>query len=167
MSPLRQERQPQSAAQDQLRLLQNLDSSLKDAWNSIVVDISRGRATTLLLLGVLERVFKSRQSQLWPGIGDPAAVELRHMGEGQEGAACGTEGMGVRELRQLAAGHVRRAADVAIAWYWHCRACCELVAGQLDLVVDQPGGAFIQIYRCKTCGTYRSCRPRWRTPLPA
>jgi hypothetical protein len=40
-----------------------------------------------------------------------------------------------------------------MAWYWHCQACSEMVAGQMDLVVDQPDGAFIRIYRCRTCGT--------------
>lgn len=55
------------------------------------------------------------------------------------------------------------AAGPATAWYWHCQACSDLVADQMDLVVDQPEGVFIQIYRCRICGTQRSCRPGWRT----
>ena len=55
------------------------------------------------------------------------------------------------------------AAGPARAWYRHCRACAELVADQMDLVIDQPEGASIRIYRCRSCGTARSCRPGWRT----
>jgi hypothetical protein len=51
----------------------------------------------------------------------------------------------------------------AVAWYWHCRACSQLASEGLDLVIDQPGGIPIQIYRCRRCGTQRSCRPGWLT----
>ncbi len=33
----------------------------------------------------------------------------------------------------------------------------------MELVVDQPAGVLIQIYRCRICGTHRSCRPGWQT----
>jgi hypothetical protein len=49
------------------------------------------------------------------------------------------------------------------AWHAQCLACHELVAGQLELAEDGPGGAPIQIYRCRLCGTARSCRAGWRT----
>ena len=39
----------------------------------------------------------------------------------------------------------------------------QLAAGNLDLVMDRPGGSPIQIYRCRRCGTQRSCRPGWLT----
>jgi hypothetical protein len=55
------------------------------------------------------------------------------------------------------------AAASAVAWHWHCRACAELAAGQMDLTADQPEGLFIQIYRCRRCGMSRSCRPGWQT----
>ncbi len=38
-----------------------------------------------------------------------------------------------------------------------------LVADQLELAEDQPGGAKIQIYRCRHCGDLRACRKGWRT----
>ena len=49
------------------------------------------------------------------------------------------------------------------AWHLHCRTCYELSAGQLQLMLDQPDGAPIRIYRCRCCGSMRSCRPPWRT----
>jgi hypothetical protein len=59
-----------------------------------------------------------------------------------------------------------RADSDAVAWYWHCRACAQLATDELDLVVDQPEGARIRIYRCRKCGTQRSCRPSWLTRCP-
>ena len=49
------------------------------------------------------------------------------------------------------------------AWHWQCLACHELVADELEVLEDQPGGAPIQIYRCRDCGDTRACRPGWRT----
>jgi hypothetical protein len=51
----------------------------------------------------------------------------------------------------------------AVAWYWHCRPCSQLAAEQLELLADQPGGSPIRIYRCRLCGSLRSCRPGWLT----
>lgn len=48
------------------------------------------------------------------------------------------------------------------AWHGQCRSCHEIASAQLELVADRPGGAFIQIWRCR-CGTARSCRPGWAT----
>ena len=56
---------------------------------------------------------------------------------------------------------VARGPDTA--WHGQCLACHELVAGQMELVEDQPGGAPIQIYRCRDCGDTRACRPGWTT----
>jgi hypothetical protein len=50
-----------------------------------------------------------------------------------------------------------------VAWFVHCRACAELATEPMELVEDRPGGARIQILRCRRCGTERACRPRWRT----
>ena len=33
----------------------------------------------------------------------------------------------------------------------------------MDLAADQPQGTSIQIYRCRRCGSSRSCRPGWQT----
>jgi hypothetical protein len=55
------------------------------------------------------------------------------------------------------------AAGPPIAWYWHCQECHALVADQMELIADQPAGMFIQIFRCRLCGTSRSCRPGWLT----
>ena len=49
------------------------------------------------------------------------------------------------------------------AWHWQCLTCHELVADQLELVEDMPGGAAIQLYRCRQCGTSRVCRIGWTT----
>jgi hypothetical protein len=49
------------------------------------------------------------------------------------------------------------------AWHSQCRACFELIADQLELLLDTPDGAAIRIYRCRRCGTPRSCRPSWTT----
>lgn len=54
-----------------------------------------------------------------------------------------------------------RGAD--IAWMVHCAACADLVEDQMELVEARPGGAPIDIYRCRSCGTPRSCRPGWKT----
>jgi hypothetical protein len=70
----------------------------------------------------------------------------------------------VRQLRSHLA--CCQADSDAVAWYWHCRACAQLAADELDLVVDQPEGAPIRIYRCRKCGTQRSCRPSWLTRCP-
>ena len=51
----------------------------------------------------------------------------------------------------------------AVGWYWHCRPCAQLAAEQLELVADQPGGSPIRVYRCRLCGSQRSCRPGWLT----
>jgi hypothetical protein len=59
-----------------------------------------------------------------------------------------------------------RADCDAVAWYWHCRPCSQLAAEELDLSVDQPEGAPIRIYQCRSCGTQRSCRPGWLTRCP-
>lgn len=53
-----------------------------------------------------------------------------------------------------------------IAWLVHCRECAALVQGQLELLEDRPGGAPIQIWACRQCGTSRSCRPGWATRCP-
>jgi hypothetical protein len=49
------------------------------------------------------------------------------------------------------------------AWHGSCKACHGLAAEQMELTEDQPGGARIQIYRCRQCGDLRSCRPGWLT----
>jgi hypothetical protein len=56
---------------------------------------------------------------------------------------------------------VERGPDTA--WHGSCEACHELAAEQMELTEDQPGGARIQIYRCRRCGDLRSCRPGWHT----
>ena len=33
----------------------------------------------------------------------------------------------------------------------------------MELAMDRPGGAAIQVYRCRQCGDLRSCRPGWHT----
>ena len=43
------------------------------------------------------------------------------------------------------------------------RLCSQLAAKDLDLIVDQPDGIWIRIYRCQRCGTQRSSRPGWLT----
>ncbi|GAB2865692.1 hypothetical protein GCM10027176_79280 [Actinoallomurus bryophytorum] len=50
-----------------------------------------------------------------------------------------------------------------IAWMVHCTACAVLVEGQMEPIVARPSGAFIDIFRCRSCGTPRACRPGWRT----
>jgi hypothetical protein len=50
-----------------------------------------------------------------------------------------------------------------IAWMVHCMACAALVADQMELIAARPDGAFIDIYRCRSCGTQRACRPGWQT----
>jgi hypothetical protein len=64
-----------------------------------------------------------------------------------------------RSLRETGA----TAQGDAVAWYWHCRPCAQLAAQELELVADQPGGSPIRIYRCRLCGSQRSCRPGWLT----
>ena len=49
------------------------------------------------------------------------------------------------------------------AWHGCCRYCHELAAAQMELAMDRPGGAAIQVYRCRQCGDLRSCRPGWHT----
>lgn len=61
------------------------------------------------------------------------------------------------------AGSDARVDGDAVAWYWHCQVCSQLAAKELDLIVDQPNGISIQIYRCRRCGAQRSCRPGWLT----
>jgi hypothetical protein len=56
---------------------------------------------------------------------------------------------------------VARGPDAA--WHFQCRECHEFCVGQLELVADQPGGVPVRIYRCRRCGTMRSCRPGWST----
>jgi hypothetical protein len=58
-------------------------------------------------------------------------------------------------------GAVARGPDTA--WHLHCQACFHLVADELELVMDRPNGAPIMIYRCRGCGSARSCRPAWTT----
>ena len=58
-------------------------------------------------------------------------------------------------------GAVARGPDTA--WHGQCRSCHALVADQLELAEDQPGGAKIQIYRCRGCGELRACRKGWLT----
>lgn len=33
----------------------------------------------------------------------------------------------------------------------------------MELALDRPGGAPVQVYRCRQCGDLRSCRPGWHT----
>jgi hypothetical protein len=49
------------------------------------------------------------------------------------------------------------------AWHHQCLACHELVSDQLEVVENQPGGAPIQIHRCRRCDSVRACRPGWTT----
>ena len=56
---------------------------------------------------------------------------------------------------------VARGPDTA--WHLQCWECYEFSASQLELTADQPEGAPIRIYRCRRCGTTRSCRPGWNT----
>lgn len=70
--------------------------------------------------------------------GHLAAADLRHIGVGHgvRGAA-----WGVRlcvNCGSALSGPGAMAAGPATAWYWHCRACAELVADQMDLVLDRP-----------------------------
>jgi len=58
-------------------------------------------------------------------------------------------------------GAVARGPDTA--WHLHCQACFHLVADELELVMDRANGAPIMIYRCRGCGSARSCRPAWTT----
>lgn len=53
-----------------------------------------------------------------------------------------------------------------IAWKCHCRACANLAGESIKILADKPGGAFITIWVCASCGTTRSCRPGWRTRCP-
>jgi len=94
----------------------------------------------------------------------PVAGELRRMkvrriqrNSAQEGRLCVNCGYSLPAAR---------ADSDAVAWYWHCRACFQLAAEDLDLVVDQHEGAPIRIYQCRNCGTQRSCRPGWLTRCP-
>jgi len=59
------------------------------------------------------------------------------------------------------AGGAGRGPDVA--WFAHCWPCAELATEPMELIEDQPGGAAIQVLRCRRCGTERACRPGWRT----
>jgi hypothetical protein len=64
-----------------------------------------------------------------------------------------------RSLRDLGT----TARSDTVAWYWHCRHCSELAAAKLELVADRPGDSPIRIYRCRLCGSQRSCQPGWLT----
>ncbi|MFS8103888.1 hypothetical protein LFM09_42885 [Lentzea alba] len=44
-----------------------------------------------------------------------------------------------------------------IAWCALCAPCQQVVADQMKLLHDRPGGAEVQIYQCGWCGTARSC----------
>lgn len=57
----------------------------------------------------------------------------------------------------------RSGGVIAVAWMNTCRPCADLVADQMELVLDQPGRVDIRIWRCRNCGTSRACRSRWRT----
>lgn len=50
-----------------------------------------------------------------------------------------------------------------IAWMIHCIACATQVQDQMETIAARPSGAFIDICRCRTCGTSRACRPGWHT----
>ncbi|USX55377.1 hypothetical protein [Lentzea sp. HUAS12] len=50
-----------------------------------------------------------------------------------------------------------------VAWCALCEPCLLLVADQMKLVHDRPGGAEVQIRQCGWCGTARSCGTGWRT----
>lgn len=58
----------------------------------------------------------------------------------------------------------RRGPD--IAWMAHCRDCADLVGRRMRLIERRPNDAAIDFWRCNSCGTVRSCRPRWRTRCP-
>lgn len=51
----------------------------------------------------------------------------------------------------------------AVAWMNSCRPCADLAAEMMELEEDRPGGAKIQIWRCRVCGSRRACQPGWRT----
>ncbi|WP_091451513.1 hypothetical protein [Actinokineospora iranica] len=57
----------------------------------------------------------------------------------------------------------RRDRGRDIAWCAQCPACAAVVADQLEVVLDRPDGAPIQIRRCRWCGAERVCRPTWAT----
>lgn len=50
-----------------------------------------------------------------------------------------------------------------IAWMVHCRDCAALALDSMRIVAQRPSGAAIDIWRCRRCGTTRSCRPGWLT----
>lgn len=49
------------------------------------------------------------------------------------------------------------------AWFGQCSRCSALTSNQLEIVEDRPDGQFIQILRCRRCGSTRACRPGWTT----
>jgi hypothetical protein len=59
------------------------------------------------------------------------------------------------------AGGAGRGPD--IAWFIHCWPCAELVQNQMEPVEELSAAGNIVIYRCRTCGFERTCRPGWRT----
>src|SRR5690349_5373967 len=93
--------------------------------------------------------------------GHPRATGLRHMGVGKKMRSAAR---GLRLCVNCGASLPGAGAGdgaSATAWHWHCPACSELVTGQMDLVVDQPDGAFARIYRCQACWTPRVLPPGW------
>ncbi|MFI6094520.1 hypothetical protein ACIA8G_03150 [Lentzea sp. NPDC051213] len=50
-----------------------------------------------------------------------------------------------------------------VAWCALCSPCLQVVADQMKLVHDRPGGAPVQIFQCGWCGAARSCGVGWPT----
>ncbi|HEX7304857.1 hypothetical protein [Lentzea sp.] len=50
-----------------------------------------------------------------------------------------------------------------VAWCGLCEPCLRVVAGQMKVLHDRPGGAPVQILQCGWCGVARSCGVGWRT----
>jgi hypothetical protein len=95
--------------------------------------------------------------------GHPVTADQRHIDVGQKTRSAAPRVRLCVNCGSSLSGPDTVAAAAAVAWYWHCRACAGLAAGQMDLAADRPEGLFIQIYRCRRCGSSRSCRPGWQT----
>lgn len=50
-----------------------------------------------------------------------------------------------------------------VAWHSSCAECFELCQADMELVDECCVDGKIQVYRCRKCGSQRSCRPGWRT----